>query len=303
MRTAFVVCLLLLGISITVAAGAAPSWLATGIVTKVDGNTIYFLSSENLVYRVDIGQARILSDVGNISPAIGPGDKVRVYGHVTMAGTVQAAQVRVLGSARAFSLSGSGPRKEVRVIVEKEPASAPGADASTDPVCKPRLWEGKGIVIDVDYVGHQIRLQTSDTNYTINVINAQMIRGTTMVRFGSLNLGDTIWVQGTVVAQNVIDGQMIRVLRTVSEANNAVPQLPLTIVGVVLQIDYPSRTFRMRGPHTAVVVSVDDNTDIFFQMNRKQFNDLKPGTKISMHGNGSLATGFTARHIQIIGGP
>ena len=83
----------------------------------------------------------------------------------------------------------------------------------------------------------------------------------------------------------------------------AVPQLPLTIVGVVLQIDYPSRTFRMRGPHTAVVVSVDDNTDIFFQMNRKQFNDLKPGTKISMHGNGSLATGFTARHIQIIGGP
>lgn len=158
-------------------------------------------------------------------------------------------------------------------------------------------------MIDVDYVGHQVKLQTSDTNYTIDTDNAQMVRGTKPVRIGSLNLGDTIWVQGVIVASNVIDGRMIRVLRTVSEAQNALPTLPVTMVGIVQQIDYPSRTFKMAGPNTAVVVSVDDNTDIFFQMIPKQFNDLKPGTKISMNGTGSLATGYAAHYIQIIGGP
>jgi len=106
-----------------------------------------------------------------------------------------------------------------------------------------------------------------------------------------------------MVAANVIDGRMIRVLRPVAEAQNAVSLLPVTMVGVIQQIDYPSRTFKMQGPSTTVVVSVDDNTDIYFQMNKKQFNDLKPGTKVSMNGTGSLATGYVAQHIQIVGGP
>lgn len=309
MRTASLVWLLLIGVAITVTAGAASSWLATGTVTKVNGSTFYFLSQGDSVYRVDADGAKILSDVGRMSPMIGVGDKVRVFGVVSKTGVVRAAQIRVLGSTRTASSAGGGPGKEVRIVVERapegaaEPAVAPNPCPPPPKPCSTQCWQGKGIVIDIDYVGHQVKLQTSDTNYTIDVDNADLVRGTTRVRIGSLNLGDTIWVQGTVVAANVIDGRMIRVLRTVSEAQNALPQLPLTIVGKILQIDYPSRTFKMQGPNTTVVVSVDDNTDIFFQMNQKQFNDLKPGTKISMNGNGSLATGYAAQYIQIIGGP
>lgn len=309
MRTASLVWLLLLGVSISVAAGAAQSWLATGTVTKVDGDTLYFLSRGNSVFRVNTSSARIFTTKGEMNVAIGPGDKVRIFGCLTKPGMVQAARVRVLASVGAASAAGSGPSKEVRVIVEKEPtevapqAIPPNPCPPPAPPCSVQCWEGKGIVIDIDYVGHQVKLQTTDTNYTVDVDNAQMLRGTRAVQFGTLNLGDTIWVQGTVVAANVIDGRMIRVLRTVSEAQNSVPLLPLTIVGVIQQIDYPSRTFKMLGPHTPVVISVDDNTDIYFQMNKKQFNDLKPGTKISMSGTGSLATGYAAEHIQIIGGP
>jgi hypothetical protein len=244
-----------------------------------------------------------------MSPAVGPGDKIRVYGYLTKPGIVRAAQVRVLASSRTASIAGSGAGKEVRIVVEKEPVEAvaevvpPNPCAPPAPPCQATCWEGKGIVIDIDYVGHQVKVQTSDTNYTVDVDNAQMMRGTTRIRFGSLNLGDTIWVQGAIVAANVIDGRMIRVLRTASEAQNAVPLLPVSMVGVIQQIDYPSRTFKMLGPNTPVVVSVDDNTDIYFQMIKKQFNDLKPGTKINMSGTGSLATGYAAQHIQIIGGP
>lgn len=308
MRIASLVWLLLLGVSISVAAGAAPSWLATGTVTKVDGSTLYFLSRGNSVFRIDTSAARIFSGGAELNITIGTGDKVRVFGYLTKPGSVRAARVRVLSSVGGASAVGSGPRKEVRIVVEKEPVAVPQAlPANPCPVapppCSVQCWEGKGIVVDIDYVGHQVKVRTSDTSYTVDVDNAQMIRGTTRVRFGSLNLGDTIWVQGTIVAANVIDGRMIRVLRTVSEAQNALPLLPVSMVGVIQQIDYPSRTFKMAGPNTPVVVSVDDNTDIYFQMIRKQFNDLKPGTKINMSGSGSLATGYAASHIQIIGGP
>lgn len=307
MRKASLVWLLLLGVSISVAAGAAPSWLATGTVTKVDGSTLYFLSRGNSVFRVDASAASVFPARGQ--SAIGPGDKVRVFGCLSTPGVVRAARVRVLSSARTASAAGSGAGKEVRIVVEREPGEAvvatvpPNPCPPPTPPCSVQCWEGKGIVVDVDYVGHQVKIQTSDTNYTVNVDNAQMVRGTRGVGLGTLNQGDTIWVQGTVVAANVIDGRMIRVLRTVSEAQNAVPTLPISMVGIIQQIDYPSRTFKMAGPSTSVVVSADDNTDIYFQSIKKQFNDLKAGTKINMSGTGSLATGYAAEHIQIIGGP
>lgn len=306
MRTASLGLLLLLGVCISTAVGAVPSWLATGTVTKVDGNTLYFLSRGDSVFRVEVGGSRILSNAGQATTDIRPGDKVRVYGFLIEPSVVRAAQIRVLESNRPPSEVGRGPR-EVRIVMERDEVVPSGGTSDPcqppDPACSPRMWEGKGIVIDIDYVGRQVKLQTSDTNYTIDTENAQMVRGTTRIRFGSLNLGDTIWVRGIVVAANVIDGQMLRVLRTVSEAQNAVPLLPVSMVGIVQQIDYPSRTFRLRGPHTPVVVSVDDNTDIYFQSIKKQFNDLKPGTRINMSGTGSLATGYAAQHIQIIGGP
>jgi hypothetical protein len=128
-----------------------------------------------------------------------------------------------------------------------------------------------------------------------------MVRGTVRVGLGRLNKGDTIWAAGNEVAPNVIDGRMIRVLRTYTDAQNAVPMLPVSVVGVILQIDYPSRTFKMTGRSTWAVVSCDDNTVIQFQDIKKTFHDLKPGTKINMSGYGNLTDGYAAQHIQIIG--
>ncbi len=209
--------------------------------------------------------------------------------------------------------TGSGPEREVKIVVEKEPVEAPEAapcppleqitppPVQPDQTCLEYTWQGKGLVTDVDYVGHQVKIQTSDGPFTISTDNAVIVQGTVRVGMGRFNRGDTIWAAGNEVAPNVIDGRMIRVLRTYTDAQNAVPTLPVSVVGVILQIDYPSRTFKMTGRSTWAVVSCDDNTVIGFRDIKKTFHDLKPGTKINMSGYGNLTDGYAAQHIEIIG--
>jgi hypothetical protein len=298
------------------AASKAPSWLATGTVTKVDGNTIHFLSKDNVVFRIDAGGAVIVSEARYDGAALRPGDKVRVFGTLIGPNLVRAARIRVLTTARdRTAATGSGPEREVKIVVEKEPAEAaevasgplpePTGPAPSQPEepCLTYTWQGKGLVTDVDYVGHQVKIQTSDGPFTINTDRAVMVRGTVRVGLGRLNRGDTLWVGGDEIAPNVVDGRMIRVLRTYTDAQNAVPMLPVSVVGVILQIDYPSRTFKMTGRSTWAVISCDDNTVIQFQDIKKTFHDLKPGTKINMSGFGNLTDGYAAQHIQIIGAP
>ena len=93
---------------------------------------------------------------------------------------------------------------------------------------------------------------------------------------------------------------MIRVLRAGYEAQNANTVVPVSVVGVIQQIDYPSRTFRMTGRSTTAVVSCDDNTIIGSRDLCKTFHDLKPGTRINMSGYGNLTSGYAAQHIEII---
>lgn len=305
MVTRRVLWLLLVGVMITGAAWAAPTWLATGTVTKVDGNTVYFLSRDNAVFRVDISRAEIFTGI-QAGGEVRAGDTVRVFGQLTKPNLVTAERVRIVAGGAA---AGKGP-KELHVIVEPEPAAltpsvpSQGQNCPSDATCgAPRNWEGKGIITDIDYRGHQVTLQTSMLSYTVDVHNAMMVRGTVRVFLGSLNIGDTIWVSGQLVAQNVVDGRQIRVLRNVAQAQGALPLLPISMVGTIQQVDYASRTFRMQGPTASIVVSCDDNTDILFRDIKKQFNDLKPGTRVSMSGNGSLASGYAANYIQIIGEP
>jgi len=308
--------ILLTGVAIMSAACSASSkpasWLATGTVTKVDGGTIYFLSKDNAVFRIHASGAEVLSDdKGGLGP-IRPGDKVRVFGLLVRPGEVRAARIRMLTSGGYRVASGAGPEKEVEIVIEKETGEAPEDNseqapeqtesATTQPV-EPRLaytWQGKGLVTDVDYVGRQVKIQTSDGSFVVDTDKAVMIQGTVRVGIGRLNQGDTIWVAGNEVAPNVVDGRMIRVLRTYTEAQNAPTMMPVSVVGVIQQVDYPSRTFRMTGRSTWAVVSCDDNTVIQFQSIRKTFHDLKPGTKINMSGYGNLTTGYAAQHIQII---
>lgn len=292
------------------AAGNPASWLATGTVTRADGNTIYFLSRYNVVFHIDAGGAVIVSDVRPGDDVIRPGDTIRVLGTVIGPNRIKAARVRILRSADGPTAgAGSGPEREVKIVVEKDGAE-PCEDAAEQPQssssqpqepCLTYTWQGKGVVTDVDYVGRQVKIQTSNGPFTINTDRAEMVRGTVRVGLGRLNRGDTIWVAGDEIAPNVVDGRMIRVLRTYSDAQNAVPTLPISVVGVILQIDYPSRTFKMTGRGASFVVSCDGDTVIQFQNIKKTFHDLKPGTKINMSGYGNLTDGYAAQHIQIIG--
>ena len=296
------------------AAWGSGSWLATGVVTKVETNALYMLGKDNRVYRVEVSDANIVSGDRDIRP----GTTVRVFGRLTGKTAVCASRVRVLSGGQGKApVQGSGPQKEVRIVVEKEsaeetesavktepPVGIPGPNAACGvPAAEPSstTWQGKGLVMDIDFAAHQVKIQTSDGPFTINTDNAVMIRGTVRASLSQLNQGDTIWVAGNEVAPFVIDGKMIRLLRTYSEAQNAVASLPVSVVGVILQIDYPSRTFKMTGRCTTAVVSCDDNTVIQFQELKKTFSDLKPGTKINMSGYGNLNAGFAAQHIQIIG--
>jgi len=311
MLTAKIMGFLLLGVAlicaISVASPRSGSWLATGTVTKVDGSTVYFLSQYNAVFRIDTSQAKMFYDSRGGDNQVRAGTKIRVFGCLVGPSVVKAARVRVLQSRTASA--GAGPKKEVRIIVEKDVEQTPSS--SMDVGIVPHLaapseetptmtWQGKGLITSIDFVGKQVVIQTTDGPFTVNVNQAVMVRGAVRTTFGRLNQGDTIWVAGNEVAPNVVDGRIVRVLRTASEAQNAVTVTPVSRVGVIQQIDYPSRTFRMTGVSTGAVVSVDDNTVIQFQDIKKCFADLKPGTKINMSGYGNLASGFAAQHIQII---
>lgn len=290
-------------------ASSGAGWLATGTIMKIDASTVYFLGRDNAVYRVDASSAKVLSNTGATGVQPRAGDQVRVFGRLTGSSDVKASRIRVLSSAVVRSAStGNGPQREVRIVVEKdadqvesEPAQPPTCPVTTPLPEGPAMnWQGKGLISDIDYVGHQVKIQTSDGSFTVNVDSATMIRGTVRVGLSRLNQGDAIWVAGNEVAPYVVEARMVRVLRTGSEAMNAVPMMPTSVVGVIQQIDYPSRTFKMSGRVTVAVVSCDDNTVIQFVQIKKTFLDLKPGTRINMSGYGNLTSGYAAQHIQII---
>lgn len=310
MRPARVLGFILLGIFAASAgclSAAGGGWLATGTVTRIDANTMYFLGRDNVVYEIDTSGAQMFSQAGatNAQPEVG--DQVRVYGNLSKSGQVVASRVRVLSSpADRSAPPSSAPEKEIKIVVEKETPPAAVQQPEQTPSAQPvspiaeATWQGKGLISDVDYKGRQIKLQTSGGSFTINVNTAIMVRGTVRASLASLNQGDAIWVAGSEVAPYVVQASAVRVLRTGAEAANAVPVIPTSVVGVIQQIDYPSRTFKMTGRVTTAVVSCDDDTVIQFQQIKKTFLDLKPGTRINMSGYGNLASGYAAQHIQII---
>ncbi|MGI6296737.1 MAG: DUF5666 domain-containing protein [Armatimonadota bacterium] len=313
MRRASVLGFILLGIfalNAVCLSATGGGWLATGTVTRIDANTMYFLGRDNVVYEIDTSGAQMFTQAGatNAQPEVG--DQVRVYGYLSKPGHIVASRVRVLASPADRSAPPSAaPEKEIKIVVEKEippditqqpaqPEQSASAQA-VSPIAE-ATWQGKGLISDVDYRGRQIKLQTSGGSFTINVNTAIMVRGTVRASLASLNQGDAIWVAGNEVAPFVVQASAVRVLRTASEAANAVPMIPTSVVGVIQQIDYPSRTFKMTGRVTTAVVSCDDDTVIQFQQIKKTFLDLKPGTRINMSGYGNLASGYAAQHIQII---
>ncbi|MCE5198919.1 MAG: DUF5666 domain-containing protein [Armatimonadota bacterium] len=279
------------------------TWLATGTITKVDGQIFYILGKDNQIYKIDAGRSIVLmgdSETERYVPKVG--DIVRVYGVVDESCEVDAARIRVFKEPSEPAQAGSGPEPMVKIIIDKSATSTnpESCPIQAEPV-SPANWESRGLITDVNYGGSQLKVQTSQGNYTINMGRATLTNGGgTRIGMGRLNLGDAVLVTGNLTGLNEIDAQSVRVTRTASEAQNALPMLPTSVVGVIQQIDYDSFTFKMATERSVIVVAADNDTIVQEQMQRMAFMDLRPGMRVKMSGNGSLATGYVAKHIQII---
>jgi len=283
-------------------------WLATGHVSKVDGPHIYFLGKDNVVYAVDSRKAEVVFDgFESGCRAVQAGDRLRVFGTITGECKVEAARVRVFARETAPAIA-AGPQREVRIVVEKErpaPVVCDGCQVGSGggnvtPPCVKSAWEGRGLVSDIDYQGRRLKVQTSCGPFSINTCDARLVSGCQRIPFAVFNLGDSVKVTGDLVGLNEIEAREVNVMRTRSDAENALPQKPVSVAGVIQQIDYPSLTFKLQTEGPVIVVSVDDNTTVQQNKCRMAFRDLREGMRVKMSGNGSLGTGYSAKHIQII---
>lgn len=282
-------------------------WLATGIVTRIDGTTVYLLGKDNVVYTVYAGKSEIVFEgFGPEHTAMAVGDAVRVFGKVGGVCVINAERIRVFPPE---NLGGSGPsqqhtgNKEIKIIIDNQPVCeqpyAPALPCPETP--QDCTWQGRGLVSDVAYGLNSFSLITSTGPFRINVGKAQIVSGGRLVRLGAMNPGDAVRISGKLTGLNEIEAYQVRVVRTRFESEGSLPQTPISVLGYIQEIDYDSMTFRMNTETSQLVVSADNNTDITFERWTKAFMDLKPGMKIKMSGSGSLATGYAARHIQIIG--
>lgn len=309
MKTKNISAVLILGIMLIItlfAVGAAQAdrtWLATGTVTKIEGSIFYLLGKNNVVYTINAGQSEVIVDnFRSESYAVQVGDTVRVFGCKAYPKTIEAKRIRVL--KRCPEATTKEPEKEIKIIMQGTiPEPAVEGCGPAEPVaaqaCE-NAWEGRGLINDIDYSGHRLKVQTSAGQFSINTGVATLSNGGRRIGFGLLNLGDAVRITGKLVGCNEIDASQVSVTRTRSDAENAVPQMPVSVGGVIQQIDYPSMTFKMRTEHSTIVVAADAKTIVQQQMDCSTFMCLKPGMRVKMSGYGSLATGFTAHHIQII---
>jgi len=277
------------------------TWLATGTITKVDGNTIYLLAKDNVVYTVLLKRTEVIfEDFATDDNSLRVGDTIRVYGTISGPQQIQASRIRVF-SRKPSSQTISEPESDklIKIIVEPEPIAEAGTKSPAADE-QPANWSGRGLVTDIDYAGRMIKVRTSTGQYTINAANARLVHGNKIVGLGTLNQGDAVRITGRLVGLNEIDANEVRIVRTHTEAENALPQKPISVVGIIQQIDYPSFTFTMSTESAPITVLADVDTLVQVQGKKSAFMHLKPGMRVRMSGYGSLATGFVAKEIQII---
>lgn len=278
------------------------AWLATGVVTRVDGPVFYMLAKDNNVYMIDATNSLVLdgSSTGdNYTSRVG--DTVRVYGAVASGCRIQAARVKLLkhdGARYGAGPSSKTPEKEIKIIIEKRPGPAPLTEDHAQ--LPPANWEARGLIMDIDYTGSRLKVRTSDGLYSINIRNALIEKGGARIGLGSVNPGDAVRVVGNLVGLNEVSALQVRVTRTRDQAYNALPELPASVVGTIQQVDYPSMTFKMLTERSLITVLADAKTELQIQSKRMAFMDLRPGMRIKMSGYGNPQNGYVAHHIQII---
>lgn len=305
MKSALAVVMLAVLMALPVAAYANGAWLGTGVVTKINGNTFYLLSGDNNVYQIDGAGAQVfVGETGNLCCDLIVGQRVRVYGVQTAPKLIKAERVRVLDAGtEGTGQPASGADKIVKVIVER-PAPVAGAGPAEEPATstpEPN-WSGMGLITSINYLGRQINMRTSTGGVSILVGNIPIIDGVKTIGLGLLNEGDAIRVQGIMSGGlNQVRALSITLLRSKSESESTPPQYPVSVAGIIRQVDYPSFTFTMTTGASPITVMADHDTIINEHHERMAFMNLRPGMKIKMSGYGSIATGYMAQHIQIIG--
>ena len=277
------------------------TWLATGVVTRVDGPVFYMLGKDNMIYEIDGTNSPALdsySTEDNYAPRVG--DTVRVYGVVANGWRIQAARVRLRkhdGGGYSAGPSAKAPEKEIKIVIEKSPTPASSECESQLPIPN---WEARGLIMDVDYTGSRLTVRTSDGLYTVNVGKAVLERGSARIGLGSVNPGDAVRVAGNLVGLYEVSAVRVRITRTRDQAYNALPELPASVVGTIQQIDYPSMTFKMLTERSVITVLAYTDTQLQIQSKKMAFMELRPGMRIKMSGYGNPQNGYVAQHIQII---
>ena len=312
LNTVPVMGMVIISILVTLVAQAAVAgsidsegWIATGTVTKLDGDSFYFLGKDNVLYKIDASKAvLIIENFMSDSFTAEPGDTVRIYGKVVDPRIIQAIRVRVLTHDR--SAASTAAEKQVSVIVENTPTEAvqPGCVTETaegtSSICPEGSWNAQGIVVEVDYTGYRVKLQTVGGTYSIHVGRALLTSGSRRIPLAVLNLGDVIGIRGTLVGLNEVEAQQLKVLTTRIEADSAIPQTPVSVAGMIQSIDYASLTFKMKTGAMEILVATDDSTVIQQHQLAMSFMNLRPGMRVKMSGNGAPGTGYAAKHILII---
>ncbi|MCX6346118.1 MAG: DUF5666 domain-containing protein [Armatimonadetes bacterium] len=283
-----------------ITADVGSNWLATGTITQVNGPNFTMLGKDNKEYDVKGENSQFVAndaDGSKYPPKVG--DVVRVFGKVGEGCRIVASRVRLFTSEPAATAS--GPQKQIRIIIEKQPTE-PAKTVELPPKIEqcPPDWQGSGLVMDIDYTGRKLKVRTSNGAFTVNIANATLTNGGQSIRLVSVNSGDAVRVSGNIVGVKEIDAQNVSIMRSRDDMLGALPQTPISILGTILSVDQVSMTFTMRTETAVLSVLADKDTILQNQMKCATFAELKPGVRVKMSGYGNLANGFVAHHIQII---
>jgi len=286
-------------------------WLATGTITKVDGPAFYMLGKDNQVYEVRAGGPRtIVNDIdgGRYTPTVG--NTIKVFGKAAKGCLIDASRVRVLPERlvsptdKTVTLTNGAsavdmPLGENKIVIEREPGQTPVI--AQPPAALPAIdWVGRGLIMDIDYTGRALKVRTTSGQYTVHITGSKLLNGSKQIKLGVLNLGDAVMVCGNLCGPFEVSAQEVRVTRTRDEAQNALPQRPASIMGIIDSIDYPSMTFTMQAAGPTIVVLADRDTVFQHQMCSMTFADLKPGMRVKMSGYGNIGNGYVAQYVLII---
>lgn len=295
------------------------NWLATGIVTRRDGSTIYMLAKDNVVYKIDAGNARLRMDVPNHPIVMNVGDRIRVFGTQTSPTSVKAKQILIYLRTPSESVPSVEPPPVTEQPVTPSPAG-PGAGPTTvappigqpDPVPTvevPRSietesgWTGRGFISSMSIWENIVTVQTAQGAFNINVADAYITNGEKKLLVSDLSVGDAVRIYGDVTGLNKIKADQVVLLRQRTDLDSQLGAKPTTLRGKITSMDLPSFTFRMGTDATPVSVVVDETTRITMHGKVMAFMDLKPGAIVVVSGLGSPAAGYAAKSITIVSMP